>query len=130
MISDLAFVSFVSSSLWSQKKHTLSAQPNFLSEGVRCNARQKKCGWAVLRRTAHSHLFLLAAADVPLITRNYLVALRITTRHTSQTTILIRHVLLTALWAATLTASTILDILLEGTLNTILPSVDSLRVEV
>ena len=26
----------------------------------------KKCGWAVLWRTAHSHLFLLAAADAAL----------------------------------------------------------------
>ena len=42
-----------------------------LGEGCRYNARQKKYGWAVLWRTAHSYLFLLAAVDVCLITRNY-----------------------------------------------------------
>ena len=49
-----------------QKQTHRAAQPNFLSEGVRCNARQKKYGWAVLWRTAHSYLFLLAEADDPL----------------------------------------------------------------
>ena len=45
-------------------------QPNLLLEGCRYNARQKKCGWAVLKCTAHSHFLLLAAVDVCLITIN------------------------------------------------------------
>ena len=61
---------------------------------------------------------------------NKLTTFRIPTCHTSQTSILVGHVLLTTLWAATLTTSAILDILLEGTLDTILPCVDGLRVEV
>jgi hypothetical protein len=39
-------------------------------------------------------------------------------------------VLLTTLWTATLAASTILDVLLQRALNTVLPCVDGLRVEV
>ena len=39
---------------------------NLVLEWCRYNARQKKCGWAVLKRTAHSHFILLAEVDAPL----------------------------------------------------------------
>ena len=44
--------------------------PISCQKGSDATLGKKKCGWAVLWRTAHSHLFLLAAADVPLITKN------------------------------------------------------------
>ena len=59
-----------------------------------------------------------------------LTALRVAACHTGKTTILVCHILLTTLRAATLTTCTISDILLQCALNAILPSVDSLRVEV
>ena len=68
--------------------------------------------------------------DKAVLLGNLLVALRVAARHTSQATILVGHILLATLWASTLTSGTILNILLQGTLNTILPCVDGLRVEV
>ena len=49
----------------------LGAQPNFLSEGVRRFRSAKKPPMGSTWRTSHWWLFLLAEADVPLITRNY-----------------------------------------------------------
>ena len=40
-----------------------AAQPNFLSEGVRCNARRISRRWAVLGRTAHWRDNSLAEVD-------------------------------------------------------------------
>ena len=45
---------------------SLAARPNFLSEGVRYNVRQKGLRWAVLGRTAHCRHLLLAEVDDPL----------------------------------------------------------------
>ena len=59
-----------------------------------------------------------------------LTALRVATREAGEATVLVCHLLLTALWALTLRASTILDVLLQSTLNAILPCVDVLVVEV
>ena len=72
-------------SLNSLIKHLRLCTTNLSSKGSRCNARQKKCGWAVLKCTAHSHFLLLAAADAAFSRQ---IGLTINIHHIGQPTLI------------------------------------------